>query len=72
MPTHSPNVIASILTRAQRKLVLSGPLDHDEADMLPEGLFILDCWLDENCEERIFWEITDLGWAVRAVVRRTR
>jgi hypothetical protein len=47
-------------------------LDHDEADMLPEGLFILDCWLDENCEERIFWEITDLGRAVRAVVRRTR
>lgn len=68
----SPMLIAMGLTKAQRDLMLSGPLDFDEADTLPDGLFVLDCWLDENCEERIFWEITDLGRSVREVVRKTR
>ena len=72
MSTLSPKIIASILTPAQRELLLSGPLDFDEADTLPDGLFVLDCWIDEESEERLFWEITDLGRAVRAVVRRTR
>ena len=72
MSTLSPNFIARILTQKQRELLLSGPLDFDEADTLPAGLFVLDCWLVEDCNERVFWEITDLGRAVREVVRRAR
>lgn len=72
MSMRSPKEIAFSLTPAQQLLMLSGPLDFEEADMLPEGLFVLDCWLDGNSEERIFWEITDLGRAVRDVVRKTR
>lgn len=72
MSTLSPLDIARNLTLSQRILLLSGPLDFDEADMLPEGLFVLDCWLDGNSHERLFWEITDLGRAVREVVRKTR
>jgi hypothetical protein len=72
MSSLSPSFIARLLTAEQRDLLLSGPLDFDEAATLPGGLFELDCWLDENCEECLFWEITDLGRAVREVVRRTR
>ncbi|WP_168707903.1 hypothetical protein [Sphingopyxis sp. PAMC25046] len=71
MPVPSPRRIAISLNREQRDLVLSGVLDFDEADVLPKGLFEIECWRDweESCE-RVFWRRTWMGEAVKSVLEK--
>jgi len=66
MEEPTPASIAASPSQAQRDIILYGPERFEEADAIPEGLFETDViWDRETGDERIFWEVTDLGRQVR-------
>lgn len=71
MESQSPEAIAASLNVAQRAIVLTGPTSFAEADALPKGLFEEDMsWCRETGDERFFWEETERGRQVRALLAR--
>ena len=70
MPDPTAEAIVTRIDAAQRELVLDGPDSFAEADSLPDGLFEHDLsWDRESGEESHFWEATELGQAVRELLR---
>ncbi len=71
MDSQSPETIAAGLTEAQRDILLAGPHSFEEEDMLPDDLFTVgELWDVDSGDERLVWEPTELGEAVRALVAK--